>query len=258
MLFDHNKGERYSLVIQDSELTAELQGEGPAAADLGTILIIEDDPRMQKVLRRIFTEERYAALIAGDGQVGLDLFRREQPLAVVLDLILPSISGRELCQKLKTISSETPIIVLSAISEVADKVLLLELGADDYVTKPFSPRELTARVQAAIRRQRRPAAQTVYRFGDCEVDFIRMTIRRGSGPVVLTAHEFKLLKFFTENAERVLTRDVLLNEVWGYNFYPTTRTVDNQVLKLRQKLEPDPANPRHLLTIYGAGYKFVP
>lgn len=213
---------------------------------------------MQKVLRRIFTEERYIALVAGDGQTGLDLFRREQPLAVILDLILPNISGRELCQTFKGLSAETPIVVLSAITEVADKVLLLELGADDYVTKPFSPRELTARVQAAIRRQRKPTLPTIYRFADCEVDFKKMTVRRGGRPVVLTAHEFKLLKFFTENAERVLTRDVLLNEVWGYNFYPTTRTVDNQILKLRQKLEPDPANPKHLLTIYGAGYKFVP
>ena len=215
-------------------------------------------PACRKCFRRIFTQERYAAVVAGDGQTGLDLFRREQPLAVVLDLILPNISGRELCQTFKGLSTETPIMVLSAITEVADKVLLLELGADDYVTKPFSPRELTARVQAAIRRQRKPAAPTIYRFADCEVDFKKMTVRRGGKPVVLTAHEFKLLKFFTENAERVLTRDVLLNEVWGYNFYPTTRTVDNQILKLRQKLEPDPANPKHLLTIYGAGYKFVP
>jgi DNA-binding response OmpR family regulator len=245
-------------MVQDMALTGELQNELPPAVSLGTILIIEDDPRMQKVLHRIFTGERYAAVVAGDGQTGLDLFRREQPLAVVLDLILPSISGRELCQTFKALSAETPIVVLSAITEVADKVLLLELGADDYVTKPFSPRELTARVQAAIRRQRKPAPPTTYLFADCEVDFKKMTVRRGGKPVVLTAHEFKLLKFFTENAERVLTRDVLLNEVWGYNFYPTTRTVDNQILKLRQKLEPDPASPKHLLTIYGAGYKFVP
>ena len=182
----------------------------------------------------------------------------QRPVAVVLDLILPNISGRELCQSFKTISNDTPIVVLSAITEVADKVLLLELGADDYVTKPFSPRELMARVQAAIRRRKKPTVQTLYRFGDCEVDFARMTVLRKGKPVTLTAHEFKLLKFFTENAERVLTRDVLLNEVWGYNFYPTTRTVDNQILKLRQKLEPDPSNPRHLLAIYGAGYKFVP
>ena len=245
-------------MIQEMALTTEAQNELSPAVSLGTILIIEDDPRMQKVLRRIFTEERYAALVAGDGQTGLDLFRREKPLAVVLDLILPNISGRELCQTFKALSPETPIVVLSAITEVADKVLLLELGADDYVTKPFSPRELTARVQAAIRRQRKPAPPTIYRFAECEVDFKKMTVQRNGKPVVLTAHEFKLLKFFTENAERVLTRDLLLNEVWGYNFYPTTRTVDNQILKLRQKLEPDPANPKHLLTIYGAGYKFVP
>ncbi len=240
------------------EVATETQAGAALSLNLGTILIIEDDPRMQRTLQRTFAQEHYTAAIAGDGQTGLDLFRSERPIAVVLDLILPNISGRELCRIFKQLSAETPIIVLSAVSEVADKVLLLELGADDYVTKPFSPRELTARVQAAIRRQRKPVPQSVYRFGDCEVDFKKMTILRSGKPVVLTAHEFKLLKFFTENAERVLTRDVLLNEVWGYNFYPTTRTVDNQIMKLRQKLEPDPANPKHLLTIYGAGYKFVP
>lgn len=237
---------------------AERPMQPVAAVMLGTILVIEDDPRMQKVLRRIFTDEHYNVAIAGDGQAGLDLFRTEHPSAVVLDLILPRISGRELCQTFKAIANETPIIVLSAVSEVVDKVLLLELGADDYVTKPFSPRELTARVQAAIRRQRKPPVSNTYRFGDCEIDFRSMTARRAGTPVVLTAHEFKLLRFFTQNVDRVLTREILLNEVWGYNAYPTTRTVDNQILKLRQKLETDSANPQHLLTIYGAGYKFVP
>lgn len=239
----------------EMELAATMPRE---CAELGTILVIEDDPRMQKVLRRMFVEENYSVMIAGDGQTGLDVFRTHRPVAVLLDLILPQISGRELCQTIKGISVETPVIVLSAVTEVVDKVLLLELGADDYVTKPFSPRELMARVQAAVRRRKRPVATTVYRFSDCELDFEKMVARRGGTPVVLTSHEFKLMKFFTENAERVLTRDVLLNEVWGYNSYPTTRTVDNQILKLRQKLEPDPANPKHLLTIYGAGYKFVP
>jgi len=235
----------------------EIELDDTPVANLGTILVIEDDPRMQKILRRIFIEEHYAVVIAGDGQNALELFRKEKPLAVVLDLILPRISGRELCQTFKSISSETPIVVVSAISEVVDKVLLLELGADDYVTKPFSPRELTARIQAAIRRQRKTPAATVFRFADCEIDFKSMTARRGGTPVVLTAHEFKLLKFFTENINTVLSRELLLNEVWGYHSYPTTRTVDNQMLKLRQKLEPDPSNPTHLLTIYGAGYKFV-
>jgi DNA-binding response OmpR family regulator len=237
------------------DMVAGIPNDAVPVANLGTILIVEDDPRMQKVLRRIFIEERYAVVVAGDGQTGLDLFRSDRPLAVVLDLILPHISGRELCQTFKQLSSEIPIVVLSAITDVADKVLLLELGADDYVTKPFSPRELTARVQAAIRR---PTTQTIYRFADCEIDFKKMTARRSGNPVILTAHEFKLLKYFTDNAERVLTREVLLNEVWGYNAFPTTRTVDNQLLKLRQKLESDPADPKHLLTIYGAGYKFVP
>jgi DNA-binding response OmpR family regulator len=242
-----------------TDLTDVDRQTNPApAVNLGTILVIEDDPRMQKVLRRIFADEHYSVVIAGDGQTGLDLFRSEHPIAVVLDLILPRISGRELCQTFKNLSNETPIIVLSAISEVVDKVLLLELGADDYVTKPFSPRELTARVQAAIRRQRKPAVSNTFRFGEVEIDFRSMTARRAGVPIVLTAHEFKLLKFFTQNVDRVLTREVLLNEVWGYNAYPTTRTVDNQILKLRQKLETDSANPQHLLTIYGAGYKFVP
>jgi DNA-binding response OmpR family regulator len=245
-------------IAREEEPTALMPAENAPAPELGTILVIEDDPRMQKVLRRMFVEENYSVLIAGDGQAGLDSFRAHRPMAVLLDLILPHISGRELCQSIKAISSETPVIVLSAVTEVVDKVLLLELGADDYVTKPFSPRELMARVQAAIRRRRRKTTATAYRFSDCELEFEKMVARRAGVPVILTSHEFKLMKFFTENAERVLTRDVLLNEVWGYNSYPTTRTVDNQILKLRQKLEPDPANPKHLLTIYGAGYKFVP
>src|ERR1700728_1595715 len=168
---------------------------------------------MQKVLCRSFASEHYTVVVAGDGQKGLELFRSEHPIAVILDLILPGISGRELCQTFKNISPETPVIVLSAISEVVDKVLLLELGADDYVTKPYSPRELMARVQAAIRRRKRPVSATVYRFSDCELDFEKMVARRGGVAVVLTSHEFKLMRFFTENAERVLTRDVLLNEV---------------------------------------------
>ena len=222
------------------------------------ILVIEDDPRMQKVLQRIFHEQGYTVTVCGDGQAGLDAFHTVKPSAVVLDLLLPNIFGRDLCKTMKAEQPEIPVVVVSAISEVADKVLLLELGADDYVTKPFSPRELMARVQAALRRRQKPRTMVTYKFGDCEVDFSRMSARRAGKPITLTAHEFKLLKYFVENAERVLSREELLNEVWGYNSYPTTRTVDNQILKLRQKLEPDAAEPRHLQTIYGAGYKFVP
>jgi len=238
--------------------TDEMEQSESVTPRLGTILVVEDDPRLQKVLRKVFIDECYSVVVAGDGQAGFDAFRNEHPIAVVLDLVLPRLSGRELCKMMKDLSHDTPVIILSAITEVVDKVLLLELGADDYVTKPFSPRELTARVQAAIRRRRKPVPPAVYRFGECEVDFQKMSMRRNGSTVVLTAHEFKLLKFFTEHAEVVLNRELLLNEVWGYNAYPTTRTVDNQILKLRQKLESDPANPKHLLTIYGAGYKFIP
>jgi DNA-binding response OmpR family regulator len=230
----------------------------PIPHELGTILVVEDDPRMQRVLQRMFADEQYEVLKVGEGNTALELFKTKRPIAVVLDLILPQISGRELCQRFKAIAPETPVIIVSAVSEVVDKVLLLELGADDYVTKPFSPRELMARVQAAIRRRKRLVNSDLYQFSDCEIDFKKMTVIRKSGPVIMTSHEFRLLKFFTDNAERVLSRDELLNEVWGYNCYPTTRTVDNQILKLRQKLEPDPANPAHFLTIYGAGYKFIP
>jgi DNA-binding response OmpR family regulator len=226
--------------------------------DQGTILIIEDDPRMQKVLHRIFHDEGYKVEVASDGKAGVDSFLSLQPSAVVLDLILPQLSGREVCKRIKTSSPDTPVLILSAVSEVVDKVLLLELGAEDYVTKPFSPRELLARVQAAIRRRRKSEPSATYRFGDCEIDFLKMTARKSGKVIPLTAHEFKLLRFFTKNPERVLSRDELLSDVWGYNSYPTTRTVDNQILKLRQKLESDPASPRHLQTIYGAGYKFTP
>jgi DNA-binding response OmpR family regulator len=245
-------------MIRELEPAAGEIRQLPVLHELGTILVVEDDPRMQRVLQRMFADERYEVINAGDGTTALELFRTRKPIAVVLDLILPQISGRDLCQKFKTLSPDTPVIIVSAISEVVDKVLLLELGADDYVTKPFSPRELLARVQAAIRRRRRPVDAELYQFADCEIDFKKMTVTRNSGSVVLTSHEFRLLKFFTDHAERVLSREELLNEVWGYNCYPTTRTVDNQILKLRQKLEPDPANPAHFLTIYGAGYKFVP
>src|ERR1035437_3944511 len=245
-------------MMTDMELPIAPTSEAVPGVHLGTILVVEDDPGMQKILRRIFVKENYSVVVAGDGKAGLEAFRTHRPTAVVLDLILPQISGRDVCQSMKTISTDTPVIVLSAITEVVDKVLLLQLGADDYVTKPFSPRELMARVQAAIRRRHRTTPTTTYCFGDCEIDFQKMTARRAGLAVTLTSHEFKLLRFFTEHSERVLSRELLLNEVWGYNSYPTTRTVHNQILKLRQKLEPAPANPRHLLTMYGAGYKFIP
>jgi DNA-binding response OmpR family regulator len=222
-----------------------------------TILVIEDDPRIQKALVRLFSSEGYQVQVEGEGQGGLAASRKAQPAAVVLDLMLPGINGRELCRMMKESQPEVPVIILSAVSEVADKVLLLELGADDYVTKPFSPRELLARVEAAIRRTSKTGSAKVTQFGEISIDAAKMEVRRDGSVVTLTAHEFKLLRYFVENAGRVLTRSELLNDVWGYDSYPNTRTVDNQVLKLRQKLERDPAQPRHFLTVHGAGYKFV-
>lgn len=146
-----------------------------------------------------------------------------------------------------------PVIVLSAISDVSDKVLLLENGADDYVTKPFSLRELLARVQAAIRRRASLAQSLVFRFGECEIDFDKMTAKRAGEMVVLTSHEFKLIRFFFEDPNRVLSRELLLNEVWGYNSYPTTRTVDNQILKLRQRLEVESLRFFEALSVMIAG-----
>ena len=225
---------------------------------MATILVIEDDARIQKALHRLFAAEGYEVRSATDGTQGIELFAGGAPDAVVLDLMLPGMSGREICRTLKQSHPDTPVVILSAISEVADKVLLLELGADDYLTKPFSPRELLARVQAAMRRSKRTRVRPTVGFGDVQVDFARMQATRNGEQVVLTAHEFKLLRFFLDNPERVLTREELLNEVWGYNSYPSTRTVDNQILKLRQKLEPNPAQPVHFCTVHGAGYRFVP
>jgi DNA-binding response OmpR family regulator len=154
-------------------------------------------------------------------------------------------------------SPTLPIIVLSAASDVSDKVLLLELGADDYVTKPFSPRELLARVRAALRHTARTPDVQVVSFDDISVDFKKMEVKRENKVVVLTAQEFKTFQFLVQNADRVISRDELLNEVWGYQNYPSTRTVDNHILKLRQKLEKDPSSPVHFRTVHGMGYKFV-
>jgi len=236
-----------------------------------TVLVVEDSRAMQRTLQRLLEADSLQVQIASDGVTGLETFRKQPPSAVLLDLKLPGLSGKELCREFKTIAASVPIVVLSANAEVEDKVLLLELGADDYVTKPFSPRELLARVRRAMRRggvktQSQNVAivptknvnHEVLTFGDARVDFTSMEATLAGKLVTLTAQEFKLLKFFAGSPGRVLTRDELLNEVWGYQNYPSTRTVDNHILRLRQKLEPDSANPRFFLTIHGAGYKFVP
>jgi DNA-binding response OmpR family regulator len=224
---------------------------------VSTILVIEDDPHLQKALHRQFTTDGYEVCLASDGEQGLASCKSIKPAGVVLDLMLPVMPGLEVCKGIKSWSPGTPVIVLSAVSEVADKVLLLETGADDYVTKPFSPRELMARVQAAIRRSQKPVNYQRVSFGNVTADFTSMEVYKGGGRVTLTAHEIKLLQYFVENPDRVITREELLNHVWHYTSYPTTRTVDNHVMKLRQKLEADPARPVYFRTMHGIGYKFV-
>ena len=221
------------------------------------ILVVEDDPAVQKALKRLFETEGYAVEIQSDGQSAMESFQASAPAAVVLDLRLPKMSGREVCKELKAHAPALPIVVLSAASDVSDKVLLLELGADDYVTKPFSPRELLARVRAALRHTARAPEAQIVTFDNISVDFRKMEVKRDGEPVILTAQEFKTFQFLVQNAERVITRDELLNEVWGYQNYPSTRTVDNHILKLRQKLERDPSSPTHFRTVHGMGYKFV-
>jgi two-component system, OmpR family, alkaline phosphatase synthesis response regulator PhoP len=222
------------------------------------ILVVEDDRAVQKALKRLFETEGFAVEISGDGRSAVQSCRLAAPAAVVLDLRLPIMSGRDVCREIKQQSPTIPIIVLSAASDISDKVLLLELGADDYVTKPFSPRELLARVRVALRHNHRKEPSPTIKFGSVTVDLAKMEVTKEGDVVELTAQEFKTLKFLLQNAERVITRDELLNTVWGYQNYPSTRTVDNHILKLRQKLEQDPSNPVHFRTVHGIGYKFVP
>jgi DNA-binding response OmpR family regulator len=228
-----------------------------AVKPMDRILIVEDDRAVQKVLRRLFEAEGFAVDVKGDGKSALEAFRATAPSAIVLDLRLPSMSGRDVCREVKQQIPTLPIIILSATADVTDKVLLLELGADDYVTKPFSPRELLARVRAAIRRTTRTEIGEMYAFDGISINFAKMEVVREGEIIEMTAREFNALKFLVQNAERVISRDELLSEVWGYQNYPSTRTVDNHILKIRQKLERDPANPVHFRTVHGVGYKFI-
>ncbi len=224
---------------------------------MGRILVVEDDPAVQKALKRMFESEGYTVEVQGNGKSALESFQASPPAVIILDLRLPKLSGGDVCKEVKAQAPTLPIIVLSATSNVSDKVLLLELGADDYVTKPFSPREVLARVRAALRHTSRTASVNLVSFDGISIDFKKMEVRREGKVIVLTAQEFKTLQFLVQNADRVIGRDELLNEVWGYQNYPSTRTVDNHILKLRQKLERDPASPVHFRTVHGMGYKFV-
>jgi DNA-binding response OmpR family regulator len=222
------------------------------------ILVIEDDRATRKALQQLFEPEGYTVEVAQNGAEGLAVFRAAKPNFVILDLRMPQVGGQDVCRTIRKESEEVPIIILTGSADEVDRVLLLELGADDYVIKPFSPKELLARVRAVLRRARRsPTIEQIY-FGDVSVDFQKMEVFRTGRAVALTPQEFKMLKYFSQNAERVVSRDQLLSDVWGYNSYPSTRTVDSHILTLRQKLEREPANPVHFLTVHNVGYKFVP
>jgi two-component system response regulator VicR len=230
-----------------------------------TILAVEDDPAILRGLSDNLRFEGYQVVTATDGETGYRLQHERKPDLILLDLMLPRMSGLELCRKLRGEGIQTPILMLTARSEEPDRVLGLDLGADDYVTKPFSVRELMARVRALLRRSQ-PGQEGIdaavlpdeLRFGEAEIDFRSYEARMGGKLVEMTRKEFAVLRYLAARAGEVVTRDDLLNQVWGYDAYPSSRTVDNHVAGLRAKLERDTSQPEHIRTVHGVGYKFVP
>jgi DNA-binding response OmpR family regulator len=219
------------------------------------ILVVEDESAIAFGLQLDLKSEGYDVEMASDGETALQRARKEDFDLILLDVMLPRKDGFEVCRELRLGGTKTPIIMLTAKVQEAEKVMGLELGADDYVTKPFSPRELRARVKAALRRTMEDKSQA-YRFGDFEVDFARGELRRSGKPVELTALEFKLLAAFIRNRGRLLSRGQLLDLVWGHDTFVTDRVVDNHVVALRKKIEPQRSQPRYLLSIRGMGYRF--
>jgi DNA-binding response OmpR family regulator len=222
------------------------------------ILVVEDEPNMVAGLRDNFEFEGYEVITARDGVEGLQQALEGSPDLVVLDVMMPRLSGLEVCRQLRAKRPSIPIIMLTARGQEVDKVVGLELGADDYVTKPFSIRELLARVKAILRRTAVvPKNQDQHSFSDVEVDLQRRRVLRSGKALDISSTEFELLKYFICHSGEALTRDRLLEEVWGYENYPSTRTVDTHLVRLRQKLEPDPEQPQYFLTVHGTGYRFV-
>ena len=224
------------------------------------ILLVEDEPGLVLTLTDRLRSEGYDVGSANDGPSGLALATRERWDVILLDVMLPGVSGFDVCRDMRQRGVTTPVVMLTARGQVVDKVLGLKLGADDYLTKPFDMMELLARIEVQLRRAdaaRRGAATTQYQFGDVSVDVRKTEVTRAGKPVELSAREFLLLKYFIEHREATISRDELLNEVWGYHSMPSTRTVDVHVAWLRQKIEPNPRQPQFILTVHGLGYKFV-
>jgi DNA-binding response OmpR family regulator len=222
-----------------------------------TILIVEDDPTMLRGLKDNFEFHGYRVLTADDGEAGLNAALNARPDLILLDLMLPKISGYEVCRLIRKEKLEMPVIMLTAKGEESDIVLGLNLGADDYVTKPFSIKELLARTEALLRRMR-SAELEVYRFGDCELDIAARKLTRGAEEIKLSPKEFRLLELFVKKPGRALSRDEILNLVWGYDSISGPRTIDRFVTTLRNKIEPDPHNPVYIHTLREIGYKFDP
>lgn len=221
------------------------------------ILIIEDDPAIRTGLNETFTAEGYSVIEADTGTKGFEIASKDNFDLIVLDLILPGKDGIEICKDLRSDGVKTPIIMVTSRKEEIDKILGLEIGADDYVTKPFSIRELLARVKALIRRSTyEPGDIEQVTFANLKIDFKKQEMYKGLIPVKLSSTEYRILHYFIDHEGQVISRDKFLDEVWGYDSYPTTRTVDNYILSLRKKIEDDPANPKHLLTVHKVGYKF--
>jgi DNA-binding response OmpR family regulator len=219
------------------------------------ILVVEDDVAIAYGLKKNLEFEGYEVLVATDGEAGLRRAVDDRPDLVILDIMLPRMNGFEICEALRRRKIALPVIFLTAKTQEADKILGLDLGGDDYITKPFSVRELLSRVKTVLRRVKGDAPD-VAAFGDIEVDFTSQLVKIRGRPVVLTAKEFELLRCLVRSEGKVLPRDAILNKVWGYDYYGTARTIDNFINRLRQKLEDDLENPRHILTVRGVGYRF--
>ncbi|MGA9771166.1 MAG: response regulator transcription factor [Blastocatellia bacterium] len=223
------------------------------------ILLVEDEPGLVLTLTDRLTSEGFIVESARDGETGLARATAETFDVIILDVMLPRKNGFDVCRDLRQQNVQTPVIMLTARGQVVDKVIGLKLGADDYVTKPFEMMELLARIEALLRRVPVLSASSpdVYQFGAIRMDFRKAEVTRDGTVVELSSLEFQLLRYFIEHRECAITRDELLNEVWGYNAMPSTRTVDVHVAWLRQKIEPNPRHPQFILTVHGLGYKFV-